>query len=462
MSDTWCTTFNVVILVHCFETTAECTQSQMADNESSVEHLSVVMTTETVADVTQATAANVVTSSTSRAIVVYFRCAVTVIGVIGMAANALILYAMVASKQHMKHLLIFNQNVIDLFSCILLIITYASKLCNIYLTGSAGYWLCMLFLNDNLIWSSILASKTNLIFVTIERYLKVVYPVWSKKRLRNWMTYTAIAFAWITNFVHSTAVGIITSRLINGVCFAFLFWESQASQLAYGIWVFSYQCAFPLVIVIFCYWRILSAIRHQAKVMASHGNAGPSTSQAQSHQMQSNVIKTMIVVSAFYTVSDLPVHIYYLILNIHQHLAVNYYAYYLLVFISYFYFCANPFIYATKFDPVKKILLSLIPCKKIPMQRAESIEIGAVRVSKTSTARPCKWQVWWHGHDSYWKRKWSIRHCTACITLSERSLNLLILLQLLYSYYISTVCIILSAWLSFRCEIIIYRGLHKH
>ena len=86
------------------------------DNKSSVEHLSVVMTTETDADVTQTTAANVATSW-SRGIDFYFGCAVIVIGVVGMAANALILYAMVASKQHKKHLLIFNQNVIDLFGC---------------------------------------------------------------------------------------------------------------------------------------------------------------------------------------------------------------------------------------------------------------------------------------------------------------------------------------------------------
>jgi len=40
--------------------------------------------------------------------------------------------------------------------------------------------------------------------------------------------------------------------------------------------------------------------------------------------------------------------------------------------ISYFYSCANPFIYATKFDPVKRVLLSMIPCKK-SSQPAESI-----------------------------------------------------------------------------------------
>jgi len=72
---------------------------------SSLEHLSVVMTTETAGDVTQTTAANVaMTSSSSRGIKFYFQCAVPVMGVVGVAANALILYALVASKQHQKRI----------------------------------------------------------------------------------------------------------------------------------------------------------------------------------------------------------------------------------------------------------------------------------------------------------------------------------------------------------------------
>ena len=41
-------------------------------------------------------------------------------------------------------------------------------------------------------------------------------------------------------------------------------------------------------------------------------------------------------------------------------------------FMGYLYVCTNPFIYATKFDPVKRILLGLIKCKKTT-QPLESI-----------------------------------------------------------------------------------------
>ena len=34
------------------------------------------------------------------------------------------------------------------------------------------------------------------------------------------------------------------------------------------------------------------------------------------------------------------------------------------MFAGFFYICANPFVYAVKFDPVKRVLLGLVPCKK--------------------------------------------------------------------------------------------------
>ena len=358
-------------------------------DRSNVEHLSVVTTAETVDDVTQTTSVNVVTSSLSHGFEFYFQCAVIVIGVVGTAANALILYAMVASKQHKKHILIFHQNVLDLVSCLFLVITYAVKLCNFYLTGLTGYWLCMLILSENLLWSVILGSKANLVFITIERYLKVVHPVWSKKKLRNWMIYSAMAFAWISGFIQLNALAFITSDVVDGVCYAFVMWENRVAEMCYGIFGLLFYSVFILIIFVFCYWRILIAIRRQAQVMARyymiygiHCNG-----QVKSHQMQSNVIQTMILVSAFYAISDLPLSVYIRVMNIGGNFTILEGSYYSTLFVSFFYFCANPFIYAAKFDPVKRILLRLIPCKKTVVQPIESIEL-AVASAITSRSQP--------------------------------------------------------------------------
>ena len=79
----------------------------------------------------------------SRDAAFYFQWIVVVVGLVGAAANALVLYAMAASQQHKKQLLIFNQNALDLASCVFLVLTYSVKLCNVHLSGTTGYWLCI-------------------------------------------------------------------------------------------------------------------------------------------------------------------------------------------------------------------------------------------------------------------------------------------------------------------------------
>jgi len=75
----------------------------------------------------------------------------------------------------------------------------------------------------------------------------------------------------------------------------------------------------------------------------------------------------MIFVSAFYAISWLPSYIFmFLLLMLNPNPTLLGVAYYASVSITFLYMCTNPFIYATKFDPVRKVLLRLIPCKKTP------------------------------------------------------------------------------------------------
>jgi len=123
-----------------------------------------------------------------------------------------------------------------------------------------------------------------------------------------------------------------------------------------------------LAIFVFCYGRILVAVRRQASVMAAHGGPGSSTAEAQSNQIQSNVIKTMILVSAFYALAMLPSGVLFFLTMLYPNLAFDAAPYYANMFVAFSYTSANPFIYATKFDAVRKVLIAMIPCKKNPVQ----------------------------------------------------------------------------------------------
>lgn len=205
---------------------------------------SVVMTTTPDNLTYQTTTGNVIPSSPLHGIVYYFESTIVFIGIVGTAANAFILYAMVASKQHKKQVLIFNQNSLDLFSSILLVIRYGAKLCRIPLVGSVGKWLCKWLLSENILWCGILAAKNNLVLVTIERYLKVVHRGFSKQILRSSVVYSAAAFSWIFGFALSIGITLTTTEVVGGICYAYVFWSSPESQLAYGIWYFLFYFVF--------------------------------------------------------------------------------------------------------------------------------------------------------------------------------------------------------------------------
>jgi len=209
-----------------------------------------------------------------------------------------------------------------------------------------------------------MGSLINIAAVTTERYLKIVHAIWSRKWLRKWMIYSAMGFAWISGITIAAAVTIIDKTVVKGVCSPVLFSKSQATRLAYGMWYFLSFYAIIHFIFICCYTRILITIRHQAQVMAAHATHGSNTAQPGPNQIQSSDIKTMILVSALFAITWTPSFINYLIFHIDAKLAVTANGFYATLFIGYIYICVNPMIYATKFEPVKRILIRRIPCKK--------------------------------------------------------------------------------------------------
>jgi len=351
------------------------------ESSTTSSHLSVAMTTMNI-DEMSTTGGDSKTSSSSNDLEFYSQIAVVVIGFVGTAGNALVLYALFASKQHKKLILIVNQNALDLFSSFSLFLVYMLKLCNIHLTGTLGYWLCMLLLSENFIWCGTNGSIINLAAITIDRYLKVVHHVWSRKWLRPWVIYSAMAFAWFAGIICNTVLVFVTSIVVDGVCYSYIEFGGGLQFRAYFVWYILSFYVIILIIFIFCYGRILVAVRRQGSLMASHCRASESSRpNAQSHQIQCNVIKTMVLVSAFYAVTWGPANVYYTLslLNYPPDLTVVDTRYYVTMFIAFLYTCANPFIYATKFDPVRKVLKGMIPCirRRLPDSPRTSTAVTA-------------------------------------------------------------------------------------
>jgi len=318
--------------------------------------------TSTVEVATQTTGSGL-TSSSSLGADLYFRCAVLLLGVVGAAANGLVLYAMVAAKQHKKHVLIFSQNALDLVNCMAWVIGYSINLSSIYLSGTGGYWLCLTIMSYAGALAAYSGSQINLAAISIERYLKIVHHVWAKAKLRNWMIYSTIAFAWIAGIVIAAADIIPTAVVINGVCYSGFHLLNPTIVKARLVWEFLSLYVTIILIFTYCYGRILVVIRRQARVMAAHSGHGSNTVQDQTKKIQNSVIKTMILVGLLITVTWAPLytyllHVYFGEISLDENVLSS------ALFIAYLYVCINPFIYATKFAPVKRVLWGLITRKK--------------------------------------------------------------------------------------------------
>ena len=301
----------------------------------------------------------------------YSQFAMIVFGVIGTAANALVLYALVVhnardAKKRPVNWLIINQNLLDLFCCVLLVVTMSFRVSNFYLTGAFGFVFCSLILSANWVYCVLNASVINLMTITVERYLKVVYPFWSKKHLKDWVIKSAIVFSWIAGILSSGPMGFATSVVIDGACLGFyLFFESSEIKNGYGVWNFLTFSVIPLIVFVCCYGHMVMVMRRQMRVMAGHNVGGgmqaqSASSQAQSKRIKWNIIKTMIIVSAFFSVCWFPVNIYLMVIEDLWKSSKLVSGYLLMVCLPYVNCCMNPFIYATKHEGVRRILARMI------------------------------------------------------------------------------------------------------
>jgi len=183
-----------------------------------------------------------------------------------------------------------------------------------------------------------------------------------------------MAFAWIASIVYNLAVVFPTTIVLDGECHVFVFFTSKSAQMVQLFWDFLSFYVLILVIFIFCYGRILVAVRRQARVTAGHSAAGSSAGQAQLNHIQTDVIKTMILVCVFYAIFWLPMNTVILLWSLAPHLHKQLdTAYYISMFLAFLYICTNPFIYAAKFHPVKQVLIGMITCKKTTEQASVSV-----------------------------------------------------------------------------------------
>jgi len=157
---------------------------------------------------------------------------ITAVSAVGFFSCLVVLCAMLtlASRKKTTHILIINQLVLDMLTCLFVFITQSVQFNYINKQGPLRLLDCYFIQASFMDLSGLAASITNLIMITLERYFKIVFSIYHRKYFKKWMVYLAVVFAWVSGILQNIAV-FFTSKVINGVCYPYRFWPAESDQV---------------------------------------------------------------------------------------------------------------------------------------------------------------------------------------------------------------------------------------
>src|SRR6218665_896644 len=190
---------------------------------------------------------------------VVFEASVIAIGIVGGISNLLMFLALANSKARKTEMaIVFNQMILDCVCCLQLVITYIVKILQVDYSDNSLTLLCKILESEPLLWYFLGCSTANLIVLTLERYVKIVYAVFHKRHFRRWMYFVAIALMWV-NFeaIFSFVISSLSAVVLSDHCATYGKVPAAINTKAFAIYKFLYNFGLPLVTFVFCYTRIL-------------------------------------------------------------------------------------------------------------------------------------------------------------------------------------------------------------
>jgi hypothetical protein len=285
-------------------------------------------------------------------------------------------------KRKTHNILLINQLVIDLYTCLIITTTYGVNLVDIYFSGTSGYLLCLLLSSEQLMWIGLNSSAISLVVITLERYVKIVHSVWHKNHFKQWMIYFGCAFSWASGFFGNFFSYLFGTVMFDGNCIAVIL-PNQIVQNILMWFTYLYYYQLPVLMFLICYARIFQVIRRQNRIFhqpLQDTEAAGSSSAAlvaavkhKSWRSEVNAAKTIILTTVFYTVSWMPSNFYAVIAS---NTSVTFIlpVWYAAEFIALFNICANPFIYAVSYDDIRvNISMKLANTNLLKMFRRQAL-----------------------------------------------------------------------------------------
>ena len=290
------------------------------------------------------------------------RIVMMVIGTTGVLGNGLVVFVIfrfTGMRKKVTNLFIINQSAVDFAASVLLIADSVTKFMsgyNVGLKGLAGELYCRIWISSVLQWSTLVSSTYNLVAITIERYMMVVFPMEHKVTFTRKKALWVVLGVWLFGPCYEFLSGVPTSVVKEGVCYGFAYFPNASWQKAYGLITIAIAFFLPMAIHIMLYCHMVVVLRRRAAAL-KNGHQHPTHSGSDPVQKmpkaQKNLLKTMAVVTVcfFFCWSWNQLAFFFYNLGVNYDLSSDFHLF--TITAVNLNSCINPFVYIVKYEEFK-------------------------------------------------------------------------------------------------------------
>lgn len=293
------------------------------------------------------------------------------VGCVGIVGNLFVFIVIVKYTQMRKRIttvFILNQTATDLASSLFMTATYAVLYASNYevsMSGLAGELYCRLWLSGFLVWGCMTCSTYNLLAITSERYMMVVFPIYHKTAFTRQKAYIMVVIVWLVPLGYHAFWNAAYSYVKYGKCLKLAGMPSEIVSKFYGFFSLTIQFFLPLILMTFMYGQMIRILRPKLRArnkvapQAMTPRGGPPVVVQASHQpgmsrVQLNLTKTLAIVVICYITCWCLNQILWLTVNMGYNFVPLHGPYArATVVLACANSCVNPFIYIFKLEEFK-------------------------------------------------------------------------------------------------------------
>ncbi|PIK53656.1 putative galanin receptor type 2-like [Apostichopus japonicus] len=225
-----------------------------------------------------------------------------VIGTCGFLGNSVVVIVFLArGKKTFKNwtqMYILHQSSIDcLASMVFLLLRYFNDSATLAAGGRRQILICKIWFSEYFLWSLFMVSTYNLVLVSLERFLAIVFPVLHRNHMSRRKVLATMVVPWLWAFTFQSYWPPVY-ELFGTDCFPV--WPQRWLQPFFGVLTFLFEYFLPLMVMLISYGTIIYKLKGMSDKRENQA------SRMQADTRNSNLTADPTSYPAISTISNMP------------------------------------------------------------------------------------------------------------------------------------------------------------